>query len=113
MAGRLPFDFSKRESQKRERSDTIDSLFIHPELLEIIRRAAAFDASDRYEGFNEFSSAINEFINTHSEKVDEEMPLYRINPSLQQTVFPPSSHITWDDLWSDNNQSPNSQNLQV
>lgn len=101
MAGRLPFDFSERESQRREKSDMIDSLFIHPELLEIIRQAAAFDACDRYGSFEEFSCGIREFINSHSQKVDDEMPLYRLNPSLQNTVLL-SSHFTWGDLCRDN-----------
>ena len=101
MAGRLPFDFSKRESQRRERYDTIDSLFIHPELLEIIQHAAAFDACDRYDEFEEFSSAILRFINTHNDRIDEEMPLYRINPTLQHTVSTLPS-FTWNGPFCDN-----------
>ena len=92
MAGRLPFDFAERKSKRRERTDTVDSLFIHPELLSIIQRAAAFDAADRFEGFQEFSGAIQTFIDSHSEKVDEKMPQYRVCPDFQQTVPP----VTWD-----------------
>lgn len=102
MAGRLPFDFTGRESKKREQNDKIESLFIHPELLNIIQRAAAFDACDRYESFRDFSNDLQTFVDLHNEKVDEEMPLYRIHPSLQQTVFPSSSHFTWSNLGNDN-----------
>ena len=102
MAGRLPFNFDGRELQKRERCEKIESLFIHPELLSIIQRATAFDACDRYESFNELSNDILKFIDLHSGKVDEEMPLFRIHPSLQQTVFPSSSHISWNDFGGDN-----------
>ncbi len=97
MAGRMPFDLSKRENQRRACEDTIESLFIHPELLKIIQRASAFDANDRYTDIKELSSDIHTFMNAYEKNMDEEMPLYRMCPSLQQTVFP-SVPISWDDF---------------
>ena len=100
MAGRLPFDFSRKESGRREPSDKIESLFIHPELLSIIQRAAAYDASDRYPGFEEFSNDIQSFMRLHDAALDEKMPQYRMHPSLQQTAL--SSDTIWDGFEPEN-----------
>ena len=88
MAGRKPFDFSDRDTHRRESGDRIESLFIHPELLAIIQRAAAYDADDRYPDIQTFSGEIRAFMDRHEGALDEEMPLYRMIPSLQQTEPP-------------------------
>ena len=110
MGGRPPFDFSEKETPRREKDDIINSLYIHPELLAIIRKAAAYDANDRYTGMHNFSSDIQAFMESYSAVLDDEMPLYNIYPPLQETIPPyiPSSvsPIIWD-THEDNPQSPN------
>ena len=88
MAGRTPFDFSKRETQRREREDRIESLFIHPELMDMIKKAAAFDAKDRYASCHDLSNDIHSFMEAHEGEMDEEVPTYRMIRFFEQTIPP-------------------------
>lgn len=113
-AGRTPFDFSKRETQRREREDRIESLFIHPELMDMIKKAAAYDADDRYASFHELSEDIHSFMEAHEGEMGEEVPTYRMIRFFEQTIPPFSAYTASEkntgDGFETKNQSFNANN---
>jgi len=84
--GRMPFEAERRDDPRRNREEQIESLFIHPELLSIIQKAAAYNEKDRYQSFSEFSNALLAFMDAHAKSIDQEMPLYRTLATLQNSL---------------------------
>ena len=85
MAGILPFDGEKTDSCDKGKK-RINSLFIHPDLLSIIQRAAAYDPADRYQTFEDFSKDISSFMNLNNDNLDEKVPTYLSNDLRRPTI---------------------------
>ncbi len=92
MAGALPFDAGTDKNDKEKLY--IHSLFIHSELLSVIRKAASFDSAKRYQSFEDFSKNIRSFMDAYQNGLDEMVPVYlSINHSkhhLFSSTVPPS-----------------------
>ena len=86
MAGLLPFDEKADASDKKNLR--INSFFIHPDLLAIIRKAAAYNPCDRYQTFEEFSKDIQAFMASYDDDLDEKVPQY-ISNDLRKPTLPP------------------------
>lgn len=86
MAGVLPFE--ENESTPDRKKTEISSLFIHPELLDIIRKAAAPVPADRYQSFEAFSEGIRAFMNAHDDRLDEKVPTYYSVELRNRTILP-------------------------
>ena len=87
-AGVLPSD-GKRETDLAEKKKLqISSLFIHPELLSIIQKAAASDPMERYQTFESFSEDILSFIKENDDFLDEKAPAY-LAAELRERTIPP------------------------
>ncbi len=87
MAGLLPFEGKSGDSRDQGRRP-IRSLFIHPDLLSIIQKAAAYDPAERYQRFEDFSKDILSFMDRHHDQLDEKVPAYLSN-DLKRPTIPP------------------------
>ena len=90
MAGPLPVDelqsFGADTNEKGRKK--ITSMFIHPDLLSIIQRAAARDPADSYQAFEDFSKDICSFMKANNDSLEETVPTYfAIN--YQRPTVPP------------------------
>lgn len=88
MAGVLPFDEEKTNDSCDKGKKRISSLFIHPDLLSIIQRAAAYDPADRYQAFEDFSKDIRSFMDANHDYLDEKVPTY-LSTDLRRPTVPP------------------------
>ena len=86
--GVAPFGGKKGEDLYNEKKQPIRSLFIHPGLLSVIRKAAAFDPAERYRTFEEFSDDIRSFMEKNSDGLDEMVPAY-LSADLRRPTVPP------------------------
>ena len=66
----------------------IKTLFLHPDLLCIIQKAAAFEHTDRYASFEAFSADIKRFMDFHQEDLDETVLAYLPARSGATTLTP-------------------------
>ena len=69
--GKLPFRYYGVNMPTRSESDTISTMFMNSELLEIMRKATAYQPSDRYALPEEMKEAVAGFMNSHAMEVAE------------------------------------------
>ena len=86
LAGVLPFE-NKPDINDKEKL-YIRSLFIHPALLSVIRKAAAFDPAERYQCFEDFSKDIRSFMDVYQNDLDEIVPVYLSNTRAKHLNSP-------------------------
>lgn len=82
MAGKVPF---KTKDRCENKDLQISSLFIPPDLLSIIRKAAAFSPEERYQSFNTLSEDIHAFMQVNNDLLDERVPAYLAANPREQT----------------------------
>lgn len=87
-AGALPFDEKSETDPPEKEKLQISSLFIHPELLSIIRKAAAIDPTERYQTFESFSEDVRSFMKKNDGFLDEKAPAYFAGELRHQTIPP-------------------------
>lgn len=61
-------------------------MFIHPDLLAVIQKAAAFDPGERYRTFEEFSEDILCFMEKNEDCLDEKVPTYLLTELRERTI---------------------------
>ena len=93
MAGVLPFEDEQNTDPCDKGKKQISSLFIHPGLLSVIQKAAAYDPADRYHTFEEFSKDIVSFMNTYHDHLDEKVPSY-LSADLRRPTLPPFTDVS-------------------
>ncbi len=88
MAGMLPFEGKNAGNGQEKEMPRISTLFIHPDLLSIIRKAAAPDPKERYQAFEGFSEEIRSFMEAHQDDLDEKVPGYLPSDPRRPTLPP-------------------------
>ncbi|MBR2258977.1 MAG: serine/threonine protein kinase [Blautia sp.] len=83
--GRLPYDYSKRFPHVRHEEDEISTLFLHEDLLEIVKKATAFDPDQRYQAVEEMQEAIELVMKTHEDAMEE---MILVDPNCIETTYP-------------------------
>ena len=87
-AGVLPSDEKREDDPPEKKELRINSLFIHPELLSIIQKAAASDPTKRYQTFESFSEDIRSFMKKNDDFLDEKAPAYLAAEHRERTIPP-------------------------
>lgn len=93
--GKLPYDYQNRKPQVRHKEDEINIVFMCDDLVNIIAKASAYDAIDRYQNIHEFRDALKTFYDNHKGSLNEQIPRKHFD-SNEHIVFPENNweHIS-------------------